>query len=115
MTTKFERFWSICDHDNIIAEKVIETIRHDFPQYVEDIDEAILKNQPDVLFSCFHKVKGSISYLGYKKEADALYSLEKMSKESISPQLKTKYRPLRKFILNLPDILAQEVNNTRQQ
>ncbi|MCO4799798.1 MAG: hypothetical protein KC484_11300 [Colwelliaceae bacterium] len=110
--TNFLRFWQICDNDIVLAERVIHSISLDFPHYIEQIDSAILKSQSDILYDTLHKVKGSLSYLGYKDEA---LIIDELSKNELSPNLQKKYQKIRIFILNLPKILAQEVNNTRQK
>lgn len=110
--TNFSRFWQICDNDIILAERVIHSISLDFPHYIEQIDTAIIKSQNNTLYDTLHKVKGSLSYLGYKDEA---LIIDELSKNDFTPNLQKKYKKIRLFILKLPKILAQEVNNTRQK
>ncbi len=87
-------FWEVFEGDEETAVEVAGLFCSQIPELVDDIKQALEKENIAIINSRLHRLKGSLGYLGFNDEANLIILLEKKIKHGIKTINHTDFKEL---------------------
>jgi HPt (histidine-containing phosphotransfer) domain-containing protein len=96
-----------------VIEKMVEVFQLDGPELVEEIQDAIKKQNSENLYHAAHKLKGMLQDFQAEKAANTAYEIEKRGQSQMYTDVSTIASTLDNEVRELIDVLIRDFGDNQ--